>query len=195
MRSARWLFTGLLLALVGITAWRVRAQQPAESKVLDRLEQIEKRLSRLEKLPRIQLPMVPTPEQDLTFTQDGKDLVVSMTVEVPDVPHVVWVHSTLQMTGDPGLEGSRYPPKLDWVGLAYKIIQCQDDPVRIHQSYLKKKVEVRWRLADHRRANVRYVVHEEFSPTAAELKDLAPKLAKLAEETERRLRDPKLTQP
>jgi hypothetical protein len=195
MRRTRWLSTGLLLALVGITAWRARAQQPAESKVLDRLEQIEKRLSRLEKLPRIEPPMAPIPEQDLTFTQDGKDLVVSMMVEVPDVPHVVWVHSTLHMMADADLRGPRYPPKLGWVGLAYQIIQCQDDPVRIHQSYLKKKVEVRWRLADHRRANVRYVVHEEFSPTAAELKDLAPKLAKLAEETERRLRDPKLTQP
>ena len=119
----------------------------------------------------------------MTFTQDGKDLVVSMTVEVPDAPHVVWVHSTLHMMADPDLRGPKYPPKLGWVELAYQIIQCQDDPVRIQQSYLKKKVEGRWRLADHRRANVRYIVREQFSPTAAELKDLAPKLAKLAEVT------------
>jgi hypothetical protein len=36
--------------------------------------------------PLVQLPAAKTsgPEPELTFTQDGKDLVVSMTVEVPD---------------------------------------------------------------------------------------------------------------
>jgi hypothetical protein len=176
MRRTRWPYTGLLLTLVGITAWRARAQQPAESRILDRLEQIEKRLSRLEKAPRIEPPNPPVPEPDLSFTQDGKDLVVSMTIEVPDAPHVVWVHSTLVMWGDTDLRGARYPPKLDWVELAYEVIQCQDDPGLTHTRDRTKKSEVRWRLADHRRANVRYVVVRRFSPTAAELKDLAPKL-------------------
>jgi hypothetical protein len=42
--------------------------------------------------PLVQLPAVRTsgPEPELTFTQDGKDLVVSMTVEVPDAQSLAW---------------------------------------------------------------------------------------------------------
>ena len=43
-------------------------------------------------VPLVQLPAAKTsdPEPELTFTQDGKDLVVSMTVEVPDAQSLAW---------------------------------------------------------------------------------------------------------
>jgi hypothetical protein len=40
---------------------------------------------------------------------------------------------------------------------------------------------------------VRYNVINQFTPSATELKELAPRLVKLADETERRLRSPLAT--
>jgi hypothetical protein len=138
-------------------------------------------------------PLAGGKEPTLAFAQDGKDLVVSTTIEVPDAPHVIWTHAELVMDHDVHLKGPRRPPRLARVNLSYRAIQCRDDPnvrMRRHQT---KKVEVKWRLADHRKADVPYRVVEPFNPSAAELKELAPPLIKIAEATERRNRSPLAT--
>jgi hypothetical protein len=129
----------------------------------------------------------------LRFTQDGKDLVVTTTVEVTDAPHVLWTHAEVVTFMDPHLEGPRHPPELGWVELQYKILQCRDDPMLLHQRHRKKKVEIAWRVADHQKADVRYRVVEQFTPSAAELKDLALKLVVIADQTERRKHSPLAT--
>jgi hypothetical protein len=137
----------------------------------------------------------PEPGPKLTFTQDGKDLVVTATVEVPDAPHVLWTRAVPVMHGDPYLLGPRRPPELVWVDLSFEVFQSRDDPVVMHMPHHTKRVELRWRLADHAKADVPYRVIRRFQPSAAELKELAPQFARLAEETERRQKDPKLTVP
>ena len=133
--------------------------------------------------PVVTPPGEQTPK--LSFTQEGKDLVVSMTVEVQDVPHALWTRAELVMDHDPYLLGPRRPPKLSRVELSYHIIQCRDDPV--HRWVGKtKKVEVKWRIVDHQQSGVPYRVIKQFNPSAVELKALAPQLTKVAEETERR---------
>jgi hypothetical protein len=124
----------------------------------------------------------------LAFKQEGRDLVVAMTVEVPDSPHALWTHAELVTLSDPHLEGPRHPPKLGWVELHYQIIQCRDDPILMQSRH--KKVEVTWRIGNHEKADVNYRVIEQFTPSAAELKALAPKLREIAEETEKRKRGP-----
>jgi len=126
----------------------------------------------------------------LAFRQDGKDLVVTATVEITDAPHVLWTHAEVVTFMDPHLEGPREPPKLGWVELQYKIIQCRDDPMLLHQRHRKKKVDVKWRVADHQKADVPYRVVEQFTPSAAELKELALKLVVIADQTERRQKSP-----
>jgi uncharacterized protein (TIGR03067 family) len=126
----------------------------------------------------------------LHFTQDGKDVVVSMFDEVPDAPHVLWTHATLVMDGDGFLLGPRRPSKLVRIDLSYHVIQSRDDPVLEHQRHRIKSVEVKWRLVDPTKTDVEYRVNKEFNPSAAELKELASKLSKLAEETERRKHNP-----
>ena len=126
----------------------------------------------------------------LHFTQDGKDVVVSTFVEVADAPHVLWTHATLVMDGDGFLQGPRRPSKLVRIDLSYHVIQSRDDPVLEHQRHRIKSVEVQWRLADPAKTDVEYRVNKEFNPSTAELKELASKLGKLAEETERRKHSP-----
>ncbi len=126
-------------------------------------------------------------QSKLTFTQDGKDLVVSTTLEVVDAPHVLWTHAEIVRHMDPHLEGPRHPPELGFVELYYKIIQTRDDPAQRHY---RKKVQVKWRLADHKKADVPYRVIERFVPSGAELKELGPRLIRLGQETERRMRGP-----
>jgi hypothetical protein len=132
-------------------------------------------------------------QPNLVFTQDGDDLIVTTRVEVVDAPHVLWTHADVVMVGDPHLLGPRHPPELFCVDLYYTIIQSRDDPIRLHQRHRKKEVEVKWRLVGHQKADVRYNVINQFTPSAAELKELAPRLVKLADETERRLRSPLAT--
>ena len=132
----------------------------------------------------------PNNQPTLVFTQDGDDLIVTAKVEIVDAPHVLWTHGDVVMIGDPHLLGPRHPPKLFCVDLYYAIIQSRDDPIQLHQRHRKKQIEVKWRLAGHRKANVRYNVINQFTPSAEELLELAPRLVKLAEETKRRLNSP-----
>jgi hypothetical protein len=122
--------------------------------------------------------------------QDKVDLIVTARVEVVDAPHVLWTHGDVVMVGDPYLLGPRHPPTLFCVDLYYTIIQSRDDPIKLHQRHRRKEVEVKWRLTGHQKANVRYNVINQFTPSAEELLELAPRLVKLAEETKRRLRSP-----
>jgi len=126
----------------------------------------------------------------LHFTQDGNDVIVSMFVEVADAPHVLWTHATLVMDGDAYLLGPRRPTKLVRIDLSYHVIQSRDDPVLEHQRHRIKSVEVKWRLVDPTRTDVEYRVNNEFNPSAAELRELASQMSKLAEQTERRKRSP-----
>ena len=123
----------------------------------------------------------------LVFKQEGEDLVVTMTIEVPDAPCVVWTHATPVMRHDPHLEGPRWPPQLCRVELSYYVIQCRDDPVLLHRRYRKKKLELSWRVTNHRKSTVPYRVINQFNPSAAELMELVRKLQKLAEETRNRV--------
>jgi len=116
----------------------------------------------------------------------GNDLLVSLTIEINDAPHVVWTHAELVEDHDPHLEGPRRPPILRWVELSYHVIQCRDDPVLLHMRHRKKKIELTWRLAEHRKADVPYRIVDRFDPSAAELAELIPKLAKIVEQTRRR---------
>ena len=132
----------------------------------------------------------PNNQPTLVFTQDGDNLIVTTRVEVVDAPHVLWTHADVVMVGDPHLLGPRHPPKLFCVDLYYAIIQSRDDPIIVTQRHRKKEVEVKGRLPDHQKADVRYNVINKFTPSAEELLELAPRLVKLAEETKRRVRSP-----
>jgi hypothetical protein len=76
------------------------------------------------------------------------------------------------------------------VDLYYAIIQSRDDPIIVTQRHRKKQVEVKWRLPGHQKADARYNVINQFTPSAEELLELAPRPVKLAEETKRRLDGP-----
>jgi hypothetical protein len=65
----------------------------------------------------------------------------------------------------------------------------------MHMRHRKKNAQVEWRIADHQKAEVPYRVVRQFHPSAAELRQLAPELLRIAGETERRKRDPKLAVP
>jgi uncharacterized protein (TIGR03067 family) len=146
-----------------------------ESKVIEGVEGFAIRYSRSDgQKPR------------LHFTQDGRDVVVSMFVDVADAPHVVWTHATLVMDGDGFLLGPRRSSRLVRINLSYHVIQSRDDPVLEHQPHRIKSIEIKWRLVDPTKTDVEYRVNNEFNPSAAELNELASKLSKLAEETERR---------
>src|SRR5262249_21294052 len=90
----------------------------------------------------------------LHVNQDGKDVLVSMFVEVADAPHVLWTHATLVMNGDGFLLGPRRPAKLVRIDLSYHVIQSRDDPVLEHQRHRIKSVEVKWRLVDSMKTDV-----------------------------------------
>jgi hypothetical protein len=111
------------------------------------------------------------PPRKLLFTQDGEDLLITMTIEIPDAPHALWTHAELVMDHDPYLEGPRRDPRLDSVELSYDVIQCRDDPILMHMRHRKKKVKVVWRLKGHRKVDVKYRVVKQFKPSAAELSD------------------------
>lgn len=126
------------------------------------------------------------PGHPLTFQQDGQDLIVTTTVELVDAPHVLWTRAGKVMDVDPHLEGPRHAARLSRVELSYYVIQCRDDPYMKHMRHRKKTIDVVWRIPDHQQAEVPYRVIEQFSPSAAELKQLAPRLETIAKETERR---------
>jgi hypothetical protein len=115
--------------------------------------------------------------------QDGRDLVVTTTVELVDAPHVLWTRAEKIMDTDPHLEGPRRPARLSRVELSFYVIQCRDDPHMKHRRHRKKQVEVAWRIPGHQRADVPYRVVEQFQPSASELQTLAPQLEKIAQET------------
>jgi hypothetical protein len=118
-----------------------------------------------------------------------------MTIAISDAPHTFWTRAELVWDTDPYLEGPERPPRLSWVELSYDVFQCWDDPVLMHMRHRKKNAQVEWRIADHQKAEVPYRVVRQFHSSAAEFKRLAPELLRIAKETERRKRDPKLAVP
>jgi hypothetical protein len=101
----------------------------------------------------------------LTFTQDGKDLVVSATITVNNSAHVLWTHAIV-LGND--------------VRLYYQVFQNRDLLVRS-----LKQIEVKWRLVGHKKGEETYHVEKGFLPSSAELKELLPHLQKLMEEGEK----------
>jgi hypothetical protein len=101
----------------------------------------------------------------LTFTQDGKDLVVSTTITVNNSSHVMWTHAI-----DLGKE----------VHLNYYVFQNRDLLVRS-----QKQIEVKWRLVRRKKGEEIYHVQKDFLPSSAELKELLPQLQKLMEHGEK----------
>ncbi len=104
-------------------------------------------------------------EPALTFTQDGKDLVVSATITVNNSSHVLWSNAIVL--------GSD-------VRLYYEVFQNRDLLVRS-----QKQIEVKWRLVGHTKGGETYRVEKGFLPSSAELKELLPHLQKLMEEGEK----------
>ena len=100
----------------------------------------------------------------LTFTQVGKDLVISTTITVNNSAHVLWTHPI-----DQGKD----------VFLNYYVFQNSDLLVRS-----QKQIEVRWRLVGRKKGEETYHVQKDFLPSTAELKDLLPQLQKLMKEGE-----------
>jgi hypothetical protein len=100
----------------------------------------------------------------LTFTRDGKDLVVSARITANNSSHVLWTHA-LVLGKD--------------VHLSYYVFQNRDSLVRS-----QKEIEVKWRLVGRKKGEEAYHVEVEksFLPSSAELKELLPQLQKLAEE-------------
>ena len=101
---------------------------------------------------------------ELTFAQEGPDLVVTAKVTVNNSPHVAWTSSFVN--------GSARR-----VALRYVVVQNRDLLVRS-----QKQVELRWRLPGRRHdgaADYR-VEATHLDPTTDELKDLLPQLQQLA---------------
>jgi hypothetical protein len=128
---------------------------------------------------------------DLGFTQAGDALVVTMTVEIDNAPHVLWTHVVIHTNeidmGPPvGVAGRIGKPE---VVLYYYVFQNRDDP-GLWDATRKttRQIQVAWRLAGHQRDDEIYTVRRDVVPSARELKALVPRLRKLAEEGEKRLR-------
>ena len=102
---------------------------------------------------------------ELTFTQDGEDLVVSATITVNNSSHVLWTHAIV-LGND--------------VRLYYQVFQNRDLLVRS-----QKQIEVKWRLVGRKKGEETYHVEKGFLPSSAELKELLPHLQKLMEEGEK----------
>jgi hypothetical protein len=106
----------------------------------------------------------------LTFTQDGKDLVVKTTVTANSSPHVLW--TKVISLGDK-------------VVLRYYVIQNTDLFVRGGEATRsQKQVTVEWRLPGQTKEGKQFQVEAYFQPSTAELKQLLPQLQKLVEEGE-----------
>src|SRR5262245_42719201 len=105
----------------------------------------------------------------LKFIQNGKDLVVSTTLTVNNSSHVLWTHAIV-------LEEN--------VWLYYEVFQNRDLLVRS-----QKQIEVKWRLAGHKKGTETYHVQKGFLPSSGELKDVLPQLQKLMQEGEKRMKE------
>lgn len=101
----------------------------------------------------------------LTFTQDGKDLVVKTTVTANASSHVLWT-DVIDMS--------------DKVVLRYYIIQNPDLAVRS-----EKQVAIEWRLPNQKKEGKEFQVETYFQPNTEQLKELFPQLQKLMEEGEK----------
>jgi hypothetical protein len=81
---------------------------------------------------------------ELSFTQDGKDLVVSATVTVNNGSHVLWTHAVVL-----GKD----------VRLYYQVFQNRDLLVRS-----QKRIEVKWRLVGHKKGERPIMSRRASSP-------------------------------
>jgi hypothetical protein len=113
------------------------------------------------------LAPVPPEKSRLTFTQDGKDLVVSTTVKANNSQHVLWTHATVQ--------GKK-------VLLRYYVFQNRDLFVKGD-----KTIKVEWRLPNRKKDDCTFRVEEKFEPDSAELMRLLPQLGGLNKDQERPL--------
>ena len=105
---------------------------------------------------------------ELTFLQDGNDLVVTARVTVNDSPHVLWT----DVSADSSARA---------VTLRYVVIQNRDLLVRS-----QKQVDVTWRLPGRTKGHDAFRVEATtMQPTSAELRQLVPGLQQLAEQGKR----------
>ena len=99
---------------------------------------------------------------ELTFRQDGDDLVVTTTLRVNNSPHVVLTDFAIMQ------------PKNE-VHLSCSVIQNRDLLVRS-----RKEIEVEWRLPRHKKGDESYRVESwPITPGTGELEQAIPKLQEL----------------
>jgi hypothetical protein len=110
-------------------------------------------------------PLAADEKLKLSFTQDGKDLVVFTTLTVNNSSHVLGTHAIVL-----GSDARLY----------YQVFQNRDLLVRS-----QKQIEVKWRLVGHKKGNETYHVEKSFLPSSAELKALLPQLQTLMKEGEK----------
>ena len=101
-------------------------------------------------------------EDELTFRQDGDDLVVTTTLTVNNSPHVVLTDFAM------------ISPK-DEVHLSCSVVQNRDLLVRS-----RKEIKVEWRLPRHKKGDRSYRVESwPITPGTGELQQAIPKLQEL----------------
>ena len=111
-------------------------------------------------------------ESDLTFAQDGDDLLVSLVVMANNSPHVLWTRAFVQTGKVIPAGGTVAQAKpANRVSLMYCLIQNRDLFRRSNKS-----VVVKWRLPNRTREDKNYVVERCFSPMAAEWRELSAEL-------------------
>ena len=111
----------------------------------------------------------PVGEQELKFTQDGADLVVSMSLQVNNSDHVALTNSWVN-------------PRTREVSLFYCVVQNRDLLVRS-----QKQIELTWRLAGHTKGAEAYRVNGSVvTPGSDELGEIGAKVRDLAEKGEQR---------
>ncbi len=115
-------------------------------------------------------------QPELQFTTDGNDLLVAASVEANNSPHVLWtrVH-VLRARVIPAGGRVEDAVKKHEISLHYYVFQNRDLYCRS-----RKKVEVIWRLRDHRKGSETYKIVETFDPDSEEMKRLLPQLEVLA---------------
>jgi hypothetical protein len=114
-------------------------------------------------------------ESKLTFKQDGDDLLVSMTVDANNSPHVLWTHVNVISSHVIPPGGKVADAKFQTsVTVYYCVIQNRDRFVRS-----QKPVRITWRLVGRKKGEETYKVRQAFIPNTEELKELLPKLKAL----------------
>jgi hypothetical protein len=111
-------------------------------------------------------------QPQLSFREDGDDVVVSLDVTANNSPHVVWTHFIVNSASvvPPGGRVADARPQTV-VALQYCVIQNRNLFVRS-----QKVVEVLWRIPRGKGGGERFEVGVGFTPTHEEWEALIPKL-------------------